>query len=179
MPSLSSPSSDVQPPDQAAPAPLAPALPTEGVAEVPRKSASARKKPAAPRNPVEAAASEAVKAAAAPRAKAARKAVAPPAVPEAPAKPAKLKLVRDSFTIPRAEYDTIAALKARALKLERSVKKSELLRAGLILLAGLGDAALLRAIDAVPQIKTGRPTKTKDKADPSLPQAGKNKSAKG
>jgi hypothetical protein len=72
-------------------------------------------------------------------------------------KAAKLKLVRDSFTIPRDEYGAIDALKLRAAKLGRITKKSELLRAGLKLLAACGDAGLLGALDAVPPVKTGRP----------------------
>jgi 3-oxoacyl-ACP reductase-like protein len=73
------------------------------------------------------------------------------------AKPPKLKLVRDSFTIPRDEYGVIDQLKLRAATLGRISKKSELLRAGLKALAQLADAALLRALEAVPSIKTGRP----------------------
>ena len=46
----------------------------------------------------------------------------------------KPKLVRDSFTIPKNEYAAIDALKARAIALGTSVKKSELLRAGLMAL---------------------------------------------
>lgn len=69
----------------------------------------------------------------------------------------KPKLVRDSFTIPKAEYEVIAALKLRAAKLGQTPKKSELLRAGIKLLAGLGDQALLASLSAVPSIKTGRP----------------------
>jgi hypothetical protein len=73
------------------------------------------------------------------------------------AKPPKRKLVRDSFTIPRDEYAAIDALKLRAAKLGHIAKKSELLRAGLKLLTAASDAALLRALVAVPSIKTGRP----------------------
>jgi hypothetical protein len=51
------------------------------------------------------------------------------------------KLVRDSFTIPKAEYLTIDALKTRAIAMGTSVKKSELLRAGLMVLKGMSDAA--------------------------------------
>ncbi len=69
----------------------------------------------------------------------------------------KAKLVRDSFTIPKAEYAAIDAIKQRAAKLGLSPKKSELLRAGLMLLTQLGDAALAKALGAVPAIKTGRP----------------------
>ena len=69
----------------------------------------------------------------------------------------KPKLVRDSFTIPKDEYAVIEALKQRANALAQPVKKSELLRAGLKMLAGLSDAALRSALQAVPSIKTGRP----------------------
>lgn len=79
----------------------------------------------------------------------------------AEAKPPKIKLVRDSFTIPRAEYETLDALKARLVKLTRPAKKSEVLRAGIAVLAALNDTALCAALDAVPAIKTGRPKKAK------------------
>ena len=74
-------------------------------------------------------------------------------------KPKKAKLVRDSFTIPKAEYGVLQALKDRAAKLGQPAKKSELLRAGIASLAGLADAAFLSALAAVPTIKTGRPAK--------------------
>lgn len=73
------------------------------------------------------------------------------------AKAKKPKLVRDSFTIPKDEYAAIEDLKQRTAKLAQAAKKSELLRAGLKLLAELDDAALLKAVQAVPSIKTGRP----------------------
>jgi len=69
----------------------------------------------------------------------------------------KQRLVRDSFTMPKAEYAAIDELKRRAAKLEQPVKKSELLRAGIKALSGLPDAALLAALKAVPTLKTGRP----------------------
>ena len=72
-------------------------------------------------------------------------------------KPKKPKLVRDSFTIPKVEYAALDALKQRAVKLGQSPKKSEVLRAGIMLLANLSDAALLTALSHVPAIKTGRP----------------------
>lgn len=80
----------------------------------------------------------------------------------APAKPVpepkpKPKLVRDSFTMPKAEYAAIDQLKRRATLLQRPAKKSELLRAGIKALSALDDAALLAALQAVPTIKTGRP----------------------
>ncbi|WP_395703216.1 hypothetical protein [Aquabacterium sp.] len=79
----------------------------------------------------------------------------------AAAKPPKHKLVRDSFTIPRSEYQVLDALKQRLVQLTRPAKKSELLRAGIKLLAALPDEALIAALAAVPSIKTGRPGKSK------------------
>lgn len=119
-------------------------------------AATKRKAPAKSAAPVKAAAKTAVKAAAKPAAKPATKLAAP----GAEAKPAKVKLVRDSFTMPSDEYAALGQLKQRALAAAHPVKKSELLRAGVKLLAGLSDAALLRALKNVPAIKTGRP-KTK------------------
>ena len=78
-----------------------------------------------------------------------------------PEKAKKPKLVRDSFTIPKAEYEVLEALKQRATRLTRSVKKSELLRAGIKALAALSDAAFLTALEQVPAIKTGRPAAEK------------------
>ena len=75
----------------------------------------------------------------------------------APHKAKKEKLVRDSFTIPKAEYAVIDELKQRAAKLNSPVKKSELLRAGIKILATLPNATLLTALTQVPTIKTGRP----------------------
>lgn len=74
-------------------------------------------------------------------------------------RPKKPKLVRDSFTIPKAEYAVIGALKERAIRLGRPAKKSELLRAGIQLLAAAPDAGFAAALAAVPAIKTGRPAK--------------------
>lgn len=84
--------------------------------------------------------------------KAAKADQAPPA-----AKPKKAKLVRDSFTIPKAEYLVLDELKQRAVKLGQPVKKSELLRAGIKALAALELTDFLAALAQVPAIKTGRP----------------------
>ena len=74
-----------------------------------------------------------------------------------PAKAHKPKLVRDSFTMPKDEYQVIDALKRRALGLEKQVRKSELLRAGIQALAAMSDRAFLKAVGEVPTLKTGRP----------------------
>jgi hypothetical protein len=73
------------------------------------------------------------------------------------AKPPKAKLVRDSFTMPKDEYQVLDVLKVRAIGLEQYVKKSELLRAGIRALDAMSDRAFLKALDAVPTLKTGRP----------------------
>jgi hypothetical protein len=80
-----------------------------------------------------------------------------PAV-KAPKAP-KLKMERDSFTMPKTEYAQFALLKDRLVKLGQPVKKSELLRAGIMQLAAMTDAALKAAMAKVPTIKTGRPNK--------------------
>jgi hypothetical protein len=72
-------------------------------------------------------------------------------------KPKKLKLVRDSFTMPKAEIVVLSDLKQRALNLKTAVKKSELLRAGIKALAAMDEASFLSCLQAVPALKTGRP----------------------
>jgi hypothetical protein len=72
----------------------------------------------------------------------------------------KTKLVRDSFTIPKDEFTVVEELKLRAAKLGRPAKKSEVLRAGVMALAAMGDAAFLSCVTGVPAVKTGRPAKT-------------------
>ncbi|MCU0761762.1 MAG: hypothetical protein MUF76_01985 [Hydrogenophaga sp.] len=78
----------------------------------------------------------------------------------------KPKLVRDSFTIPKTEFAAIDTLKSRAMAMGTSVKKSELLRAGLMLLTSLSDNAFKTAVAAVPQLKTGRPA-AEEKTQPA------------
>lgn len=90
----------------------------------------------------------------------------------------KPKLVRDSFTIPKNEFAAIEALKERAIALGTSVKKSELLRAGLMTLQGLSDAAFKAALSAVPTLKTGRPAGTGAEQPAKSAAAGKKSPAK-
>lgn len=71
----------------------------------------------------------------------------------------KLKMERDSFTMPKTEYAQFAVLKERLTKLGQPAKKSELLRAGIMQLSAMTDAALKAAMSKVPAIKTGRPKK--------------------
>lgn len=74
-------------------------------------------------------------------------------------KPEKVKVVRDSFTIPKVEYAQIATMKKRAMDMGLEIKKSELLRAGLAMLSATSDAAFRKAVGNVPTLKTGRPGK--------------------
>jgi hypothetical protein len=72
----------------------------------------------------------------------------------------KVKLVRDSISIPKNEYEVLAEMKLRAGKLGVLIKKTELLRAGIKALDTMSDADFLVAVRAVPSLKTGRPAKT-------------------
>lgn len=79
--------------------------------------------------------------------------------PVAATKDKKIKVVRDSYTIPKTEYVQLGDLKKRTLSLGLAAKKSELIRAGLLLLAKQSDAQLKASLSQVPAIKTGRPAK--------------------
>lgn len=76
-----------------------------------------------------------------------------------PAKAKKVKLVRDSYAMPDTEYAQIGVLKKRLSGLGNEVKKSELLRGGIAVLAALNDAELKAVMGRVERIKTGRPAK--------------------
>jgi len=67
------------------------------------------------------------------------------------------KPVRDSFTMPEADFALIATLKARAMSAKRETKKSELLRAGLHALALLDTQTLVAALGRLQPVKVGRP----------------------
>jgi len=71
----------------------------------------------------------------------------------------KIKLVRDSFTIPKPEYMVLDVLKTRALVLGLAVKKSELLRAGIKALASMSDSQFTTILKSIPTLKSGRPSK--------------------
>ena len=85
---------------------------------------------------------------------------AAPAVAAKPVKAKKTKMVRDSLTMPKAEYEVLDLLKTRAATLQTHIKKTELIRAGIKALAAMTDASFLAAIKAVPSLKTGRPKKS-------------------
>ena len=135
--------------------------PTPPAAKKPAAAPSAKpaaRKPAAKSTPKPASKTPANKPASPAKKKA--RAAAKPGKPAAPK--IKNKLVRDSFTIPKAEYAVLTALKDRALSLTRQVKKSELLRAGISALNAMHDKAFLEVLDTVPSLKTGRPKHDKE-----------------
>lgn len=71
----------------------------------------------------------------------------------------KVKVVHDSFSMPKAEYHKIAEIKATCLNAGLHAKKSEVLRAGLKALGEMNEAQLKVAIAGLEKIKTGRPKK--------------------
>lgn len=89
--------------------------------------------------------------------KAANEPAAKAAAEEKARRAKKEKVVRDSFTMPKSDYAKIAELKQRCLSAGVQAKKSELLRAGLLLLAAKDEKGLVDAVSAVELVKTGRP----------------------
>lgn len=78
-----------------------------------------------------------------------------------PAKVKKSKLVRDSFTMPEAEYDVLSQAKKKCIVAGFDIKKSELLRIGVAMINAL-DAKKIRAAQAkLTPLKAGRPSKAK------------------
>jgi hypothetical protein len=75
------------------------------------------------------------------------------------AKPKKVKIIRDSFTMPDAEYALLAEVKQRCLAGGVAAKKSEVLRAAFLSFAAKTDAIVFKAIKSLTPIKTGRPPK--------------------
>ena len=92
-----------------------------------------------------------------PRAANARK-VAPVVANPAP-KAKKVKLVRDSFTMPGNEYQVLQDIKKAALKAGIELKKSELLRIGIGMLKSITVAQLEQARAALTKLSAGRPKK--------------------
>ncbi|MTV52829.1 hypothetical protein GM672_08815 [Massilia buxea] len=74
-------------------------------------------------------------------------------------KPAKERLVRDSFTMPEAEYAVLGQVKKACLKAGFEIRKSELLRIGVALISQIDMATLQSVLASLPTLKTGRPKK--------------------
>ena len=76
-------------------------------------------------------------------------------------KPKKQKLVRDSFTMPEQEYETLVEMKKNCIKAGVSVKKSELLRVAVSLLRKMDVPQVQQALTGLTPVKAGRPSKQK------------------
>ncbi|MBC3874635.1 hypothetical protein [Undibacterium flavidum] len=138
-------------------APSAASLATVNKAVVPTAAKVATKTPVA----VKAKVATPSKPAAAKKAEAAKK-IAVPAKPvngEAVAKEKhkKPKLVRDSFTMPEAEYAVLGEVKKACIAAGIEVKKSQLLRVGLQLLKKTPVSNLKTMIAGLQPLKAGRP----------------------
>lgn len=126
----------------------------------PVKTGAAKKATAAKISPVtELQAEPQTKRVAKPAAKVRKKAATPVTAPKE--KPKKTKLVRDSFTMPEAEYAVLGEVKKACLKAGVEVKKSELLRIGVALIRQLDVARLKEILAGLPTLKAGRPKKNK------------------
>lgn len=79
---------------------------------------------------------------------------------DAPQPEKKEKVIRDSFTLPSDDYELIATIRQRCLKSAVNATKSEVIRAGLHILQSLSDEELIRAIESLEKVKTGRPAGT-------------------
>lgn len=142
-----------------APQAAAPSAPKAPKAAKPAAKRAAPAKPAAKPKAAAPAKAEkaerakpAVKKAASPKA-AAPKAKAPAEPKPAPAEaPKAQKVSRESFSLPENEAATLKGLRTAVAREGQIVTKSELLRAGLQLLTGLGAPALIAAVQALPPV---------------------------
>jgi len=82
-----------------------------------------------------------------------------PADAQSAPKAKKVKLVRDSFTMPGNEYQVLLDIKKAALKAGIELKKSELLRIGIGMLKSLTVAQLDQSRAALTKLSAGRPKK--------------------
>lgn len=73
----------------------------------------------------------------------------------------KVKLVRDSFSMPKSEYHTLSDLKLRSARLGLLAKKSEILRAGVAVLSKMSDATVAAALDVILSLRTVPPKESK------------------
>lgn len=75
---------------------------------------------------------------------------------ESPAPPVA-RVVREAFTIPESEHGQIEAIRAQMLSGAVAVSKSEVLRAGLLLLFEADEDARRAIFERLERVKTGRP----------------------
>ncbi len=68
----------------------------------------------------------------------------------------KINIIKDTFTLPEKDYKLIEDCRSKLLLNRISATKSEVIRAGLIILNKLSDNELVESIKLVEKIKTGR-----------------------
>ncbi len=156
---------DVKDPVSAPPVPAQPVVAKKAVA----KKAVAKKAPAKKAAAKKAVAKKAVAKKAPAKKAPAKKATAKKpaakkskveAVEVAPAqKIKKVKLVRDSFTMPGHEYQVLQDIKKAALKAGVELKKSDLLRIGVSMLKNFSVTQLDKARATLTKLRAGRPKK--------------------
>jgi hypothetical protein len=78
--------------------------------------------------------------------------------PEPAAAPAAAaaKVVRDSFSMPEDEYETIGKAQKRLIKKELVANKSQVVRMAFALLNRVDDKELVRLFEALPEVRAGR-----------------------
>ena len=69
----------------------------------------------------------------------------------------KINVIRDTFTLPESDYNLINICKTKLLENKINATKSEIIRAGLILLNKLTEEELVNSYKLVNKIKIGRP----------------------
>lgn len=67
------------------------------------------------------------------------------------------RIIKDTFTFPDHDYGLIDDCRQRSFKEGYNINKSEVIRAGLLLLSKLSKDELMAALTRVKKIKTGRP----------------------
>ncbi len=67
------------------------------------------------------------------------------------------RIIKDTFTFPDHDYHLINDCRQRSFKEGYNINKSEVIRAGLLLLSKLSKEELMAALTRVKKIKTGRP----------------------
>jgi hypothetical protein len=66
-------------------------------------------------------------------------------------------VIRDSFSMIKSDYDLIAIIKGRCRQQGIDINKSQILRAGLNSLNTMTGQRLLRAVNMLKEVRTGRP----------------------
>ena len=74
-------------------------------------------------------------------------------------KPRSEKVIRDTFTMPPIDYKRIAEIQGESLQAAIHVNKSEVVRAGLIVLQNLSEKKRHEILRTVEKLKPGRPPK--------------------